>query len=89
MGVLLGYTARVNPKALGYEVVSLTGIDVESENLLAVAQEIAKKPYSKSVCITTGDHAIMVEIWEKTVRRCRRSSRKYQAFQELREFAQP
>jgi len=66
MGVLLGYSAKINPKALGYDVVSLTGIDVESENLLVVAQEIAKKPYAKSVCVTTGDHAIMVEIWAKS-----------------------
>mgnify|MGYP000111886410 CR=1 FL=1 len=65
MGVLSGYTAKVDPKALGYEVISLTGIDVESENLLAVAQEIAKKPYAKSVCVTTGDHTIMAEIWAK------------------------
>ncbi len=65
MGVLLGYVAKVNPKALGYEVVSLTGIDVESENLLSVAQEVAKQAFAKSVCVTTGDHAIMVEIWAK------------------------
>jgi Lrp/AsnC family transcriptional regulator for asnA, asnC and gidA len=65
MGVLLGYTAKVDPKALGYEVISLTGIDVESENLLAVAQEVANRPYARSVSVTTGDHAIMVEIWAR------------------------
>lgn len=63
--ILLGYGAKVNPKALGYEVISLTGIDVESENLLAVAEEVAKRPYSRWVCVTTGDHAIMAEIWAK------------------------
>ena len=33
MGVILGYTALVDPRALGYSVVSLTGVDVEPGEL--------------------------------------------------------
>lgn len=64
-GVITGYTARVDPSALGYNAISLTGIDTEPEKLLDVVSKLREFDFAKSIYITTGDHMIMVEIWAK------------------------
>ena len=64
-GIILGYTAVVDPRALGFSVLALTGVDVEPGALLRVARELATKDYVKSAWITAGDHEIMLEIWAK------------------------
>ncbi|MCD6348280.1 MAG: Lrp/AsnC family transcriptional regulator [Candidatus Korarchaeota archaeon] len=64
-GVIKGYTVRVDPRALGYSVVSLTGVDVEPGDLIRVARELTGREYVKSAWITAGDHSIMLEIWAK------------------------
>ncbi len=64
-GVILGYTAVVDPKALGYRVTSLTGVDVEPGDLIRLARELASREYVKGAWITAGDHAIMLEIWAR------------------------
>ena len=64
-GVILGYTAVVDPKALGFRVVSLTGVDVEPGDLIRLARELASRDYVKAAWITAGDHAIMLEIWAR------------------------
>ncbi len=63
--IIKGYTVKVDPKALGYNVVSLTGVDVEPGDLIRVARELAGKSYAKSSWITAGDHSIMLEIWAR------------------------
>ena len=63
-GVILGYTALVDPGAAGY-VASLTGVDVEPGALLSVARELAQRDYVRAAWITTGDHEIMLEIWAR------------------------
>jgi len=65
LGVIMGYTAVVDPRALGFSVLALTGVDVEPGALLRVARELAAKDYVKSAWITAGDHEIMLEIWAK------------------------
>lgn len=67
-GIIMGYTAKVNPSALGYSVVSLTGVDVEPTDLIRVARELTERSYVKSAWITAGDHSIMAEIWAKDSR---------------------
>jgi len=64
-GVILGYTVVLNPKALGYSVVSLTGVDVEPGALIRVARELASRDYVRATWITAGDHEIMLEIWAR------------------------
>ena len=64
-GVIRGYTAVVDPKALGYRVTSLTGVDVEPGDLIRLARELASRDYVKGAWITAGDHAIMLEIWAR------------------------
>ena len=64
-GIISGYTALVDPKALGYSVISLTGVDVEPGELLSVARELASRDYVRSAWLTTGDHELMLEIWAR------------------------
>ncbi|AEM38110.1 transcriptional regulator, AsnC family [Pyrolobus fumarii 1A] len=72
LGVIKRYTIVVDPKALGYNVVSYTGIDVEPEHLLTVANELRKKEYVKMLAITSGDHDIMALIWARDSEELRR-----------------
>ncbi len=72
LGVIKRYTVELNPAALGYRVVSYTGIDVEPEHLLEVAQELRRKPYVKKLSITSGDHDIMAVIWARDSEELRR-----------------
>ncbi|MEM0268510.1 MAG: Lrp/AsnC family transcriptional regulator [Candidatus Korarchaeum sp.] len=65
LGVIEGFTVRLNPALLGYSIVSLTGVDVEPGEIVRVARELAERDYAKSVSITAGDHAIMVELWAR------------------------
>lgn len=65
MGIIEGFTARINPASLGYSIISLTGIDVAPGDIVRVAKEIAEKEYARSVYITAGDHSIMAEIWAR------------------------
>jgi len=65
MGVIKGYYVKINTKYLGYEAVSIVGINTEPEDILKVARGLAEKPWAKSVVLATGDHMILAEIWAK------------------------
>jgi Lrp/AsnC family transcriptional regulator for asnA, asnC and gidA len=64
-GVIKKYTVEVDSSKLGYNVISLTGVDTEPEMFLEVAKKLKEEDFAKSVYITTGDHMIMVEVWAK------------------------
>ncbi len=72
MGVIRGYTVRIDPEALGYRAVSYTGIDVEPERLLEVAEVLRQKEYVKSLVLTTGDHDLIAVIWARDSEELRR-----------------
>ncbi|MCC6029788.1 MAG: Lrp/AsnC family transcriptional regulator [Candidatus Korarchaeum sp.] len=65
MGIIEGFTAKINPASLGYSIISLTGIDVAPGDIVRVARELTEKEYARSVYITAGDHSIMAEIWAR------------------------
>jgi len=65
MGVIRKYTIKIDPKKLGYGVVSFTGIDVEPEHLFNVVDYIRGKEYLKYLAITSGDHSLMTIIWAR------------------------
>jgi len=65
-GVIKKYTVIVDPKKLGYEVVSITGIDVEPEYLFKIVSFLEKKDYVKYLALTSGDHQIIATIWART-----------------------
>jgi Lrp/AsnC family transcriptional regulator for asnA, asnC and gidA len=66
LGVIKKYTVIIDPKALGYEYVSFTGINVKPEKLFHVAEELKGRDYIKYLALTGGDHDILAVIWATT-----------------------
>jgi Lrp/AsnC family transcriptional regulator for asnA, asnC and gidA len=64
-GVIKKYTVEVDSSKLGYNIISLTGVDTEPEKFLDVAKKLKEEDFTRSVYITTGDHMIMAEIWAR------------------------
>jgi len=64
-GVIKKYVAIIDPKKIGYNSITLLGIDTEPTKLLEIANEISKLKEAKNVYLSTGDHMIMAEIWAK------------------------
>ncbi len=65
MGVIRKYTVLIDPKKLGYKVVSITGIDVEPEYIFNVLNKLKEKDFIKYLAITSGDHGLMAIIWAR------------------------
>ena len=64
-GVIKKYTVVVDPKKLGYNFVSITGLDIEPDKLLEVVNLLKGKDYVKYLAITSGDHTVMATIWAR------------------------
>jgi len=64
-GLIKKYVAILDPKKLGYNSITLLGIDVEPTMLLEISKKVAKIKEAKHVFISTGDHMIMAEIWAR------------------------
>lgn len=64
-GVIKGYTILLDPKKLGYNVISITGLDVEPEHLFKVLEYLKTRSYVKYLAITSGDHSIIAVIWAR------------------------
>ncbi len=64
-GVIRQYTIVVNPSKLGYNLVSLTGVDTLPEKIFEVAEKLKEFEFVKEVYLTSGDHMIMAEVWAK------------------------
>ncbi|ACS34399.1 HTH-type transcriptional regulator LrpA [Thermococcus gammatolerans] len=64
-GVIKQYTIVIDPSKLGYNLVSLTGIDTLPEKIFEVASKLKEFEFVRSVYLTSGDHMIMAEVWAK------------------------
>lgn len=64
-GVIRQYTIMVDPSKLGYNLVSLTGVDTLPEKIFEVANKLKEFEFVRNVYLTSGDHMIMAEIWAK------------------------
>jgi len=64
-GIIKKYTIIVDPKKLGYNAVSITGVDVEPEHMFKVLSFLREKEYVKYLALTSGDHSIIAIIWAK------------------------
>lgn len=64
-GILKRYTVEVDPGKLGYNLVSITGVDTVPEKIFDVAQKLKEFNFVKSLHLTSGDHMIMAEIWAR------------------------
>ena len=61
-GVIVGYSADIDPKKLSRVSISLTGIDVESERFLEVTDTLKALESVESLYSSSGDHMLLAEI---------------------------
>jgi len=64
-GVIRKYTIVIDPKKLGYNSVSIVGINVEPEYLFPVISHLKEKDYVKYLALSSGDHTLMAIIWAR------------------------
>ncbi len=64
-GVIKQYTIVIDPSRLGYNLVSLTGVDTMPEKIFEVAAKLKEFDFVRNVYLTSGDHMIMTEVWAK------------------------
>ncbi|MDY6865323.1 MAG: Lrp/AsnC family transcriptional regulator [Halobacteriota archaeon] len=64
-GVIKKYTILVDPSKMGYNTVSIVGLDVEPSMFLEAAKSMAEIDKVQFVATSTGDHMIMSEIWTR------------------------
>jgi len=61
-GVILGYSADVDPKKLSGQSIALVGIDVESERYVEVTQSLKRLAAIELLYTSSGDHTLMAEV---------------------------
>lgn len=61
-GVIVGYSADIDPKKLSSQSIALVGIDVESEHYIAVTQALQELDAVESLYTSSGDHSLMAEV---------------------------
>ena len=61
-GVIVGYSADIDPKKLSAVSISLTGIDVESERFLEVTEELRALDSVHALYSSSGDHMLLAEV---------------------------
>ncbi len=61
-GVIVGYTADVDPKKLPGESIALVGVDVESERYVEASRALADVDAVESLFTSSGDHTLMAEV---------------------------
>jgi Lrp/AsnC family transcriptional regulator for asnA, asnC and gidA len=61
-GVILGYSADVDPKKLPTQSIALVGLDVESERYVEVTRELKDVPEIEALYTSSGDHMLMAEV---------------------------
>ncbi|NJE25335.1 Lrp/AsnC family transcriptional regulator [Thermococcus sp. MV5] len=64
-GIIRQYTIKVDPQRLGYNLISLTGVDTRPEKLFEVAEKLKAFEFVRELYLSSGDHMIMAEIWAK------------------------
>jgi Lrp/AsnC family transcriptional regulator for asnA, asnC and gidA len=60
-GVIVGYSADVDPKKLSNQSIALVGIDVESERYVEATQALRNLEAVESLYTSSGDHMLMAE----------------------------
>ena len=61
-GVVVGYSAEIDPKKLSGQTIAWVGIDVESEQYVAVTQRLTELEAVESLYTSSGDHTLMAEV---------------------------
>jgi Lrp/AsnC family transcriptional regulator for asnA, asnC and gidA len=61
-GVIVGYSADVDPKKLSNQTIALVGVDVESERYVEATQALKDLPEVEALFTSSGDHMLMAEV---------------------------
>jgi Lrp/AsnC family transcriptional regulator for asnA, asnC and gidA len=61
-GVIVGYSADVDPKKLSGQSIALVGVDVESEQYVEVTRKLKELDAIESLYTSSGDHTLMAEV---------------------------
>jgi Lrp/AsnC family transcriptional regulator for asnA, asnC and gidA len=61
-GVIVGYSADVDPKKLAEKSIALVGVDVKSERYVEVTSELKDLDAIESLYTSSGDHMLMAEV---------------------------
>lgn len=61
-GVIVGYSADIDPKKLSGKSIALVGIDVASERYVEVTQVLKTLDAVESLYTSSGDHMLMAEV---------------------------
>jgi len=61
-GVIVGYSADVDPKKLSGKSIALVGIDVASERYVEVTRDLKGLEAVESLYTSSGDHMLMAEV---------------------------
>ena len=61
-GVVVGYSADVDPKKLSGQSIALVGISVESDHYVTATNELKNLDAVKTLYSSSGDHMLMAEV---------------------------
>jgi Lrp/AsnC family transcriptional regulator for asnA, asnC and gidA len=61
-GVIVGYSAEVDPKKLTGQSIALVGMDVASEEYVDATNELQELDAVESLYSSSGDHMLMAEV---------------------------
>ncbi|MFB6354355.1 MAG: winged helix-turn-helix transcriptional regulator [Halobacteriales archaeon] len=61
-GVIVGYSAEVDPKKLSGQTIALVGMDVESERYVEATRELKAVDAIEALYSCSGDHMLMAEV---------------------------
>ncbi len=64
-GVIVGYSAEVDPKKLSGQSIALVGIEVESEQYVTATQTLKQFDEIRRLYTSSGDHTLMAEVRAK------------------------
>ncbi|MFB6112409.1 MAG: winged helix-turn-helix transcriptional regulator [Halobacteriaceae archaeon] len=61
-GVVVGYSADVDPKKLSDQSIALVGIEVESDQYVAATRGLTELEAVRELYTSSGDHTLMAEV---------------------------
>lgn len=64
-GVIVGYSADVDPKKLSGQSIAIVGIECESERYVEVTRTLKDLDSVRSLYTSSGDHMLMAEVRAK------------------------
>jgi len=61
-GVIVGYSAEIDPKKLSSQSIAMVGIDVASDEYVEATRELKNLDEIETLYTSSGDHMLMAEV---------------------------